>query len=888
MNLTIHTYGYFDALYYVLQALAMFRNSDFYTSLVNSVALLVGCYYAIRMSHGYSRGMWQAYLLKIGGMLLVINILLLPKTTMILKDHITKKINTVDNIPVAFALPVGILESFGHLITVGFEQIYSPIEEASNNPNHAFSYYNYGMVFGARLKQSLLQTRIQNPEFVSNMSNFVKRCVVLPAMIGKQFTKEELVQTDNMWQLVSSNAGNITRIDVTMDNKTQTMTCKQAVKYFENYWPKEEKQILQKYLKANFALTSNSSVNLNKYFTKNIESLYDNKFKAKDILRQQMMINSLNDYYSSNYALSRAKMYQESNGFLSGDLASIYLPMMLVIFKAIIYSAFIFLVPMLIISGGWQKYVGYLTVVTSLQLWPALNAVLNMIIGTYSNISQIENYSSYSVALKKVDTIVSLASGLQLTIPFLAVWMTQLGMGGLMHLAGSIMAGVNQGVSAASSEEATGNRSSDNINEGNMQLNMRSANKLDYGMQYVDGQRIKQRIDGVTEQLNPNGEVVFTGGAQHDASSGTARYNMDDNISSQYSLGIQEQESLMEGDLRQLDMAKMASFNHSVDRLASISRRQHADNNLSYEVLGEQGKDVRHAVNATNTIREHYGYDWQKSANIALKLIASKGFGTPSWSPLKSEISAALETGAGVNNTKSEGIAKDDQFIKEHGTNKHYSNVTRALSHDSFGVSDNIDKSQSDSLRSSLEDQQRLEKQISIRKEKMDNYHKAKTYVDSHSTISGKDYYQELLNKTIATYDVSSGEAREMVDNKDSRVMDLWQEMSNQKGAEILEHIKDGKEKISSADTRLDDFSNKHGNNIKEPELPEDKDFNPQEIKDNVVNKQAELQGKSANIRKKNKNEHDNVDWYVNDQNKNAKERLSNSNIAFKGYNNKK
>ncbi len=39
---------------------------------------------------------------------------------------------------------------------------------------------------------------------------------------------------------------------------------------------------------------------------------------------------------------------------------------------------------------------------------------------------------------------------------------------------------------------------------------------------------------------------------------------------------------------------------------------------------------------------------------------------------------------------------------------------------------------------------------------------------------------------------------------------------------------------------------------------------------------------------KKNKNEHDNVDWYVNDQNKNAKERLSNSNIAFKGYNNKK
>ncbi len=316
------------------------------------------------------------------------------------------------------------------------------------------------------------------------------------------------------------------------------------------------------------------------------------------------------------------------------------------------------------------------------------------------------------------------------------------------------MAGINQGVSAAGSEEATGNRNSDNINEGNMQLNMKSANKLDYGMQYVDGQRIQQRADGVIEQVNPNGKVIFTGGVQHDASSGTARYNIDANISSQYSVGIQEQQSLMEADLRQLDEAKMSSFSSSVDRLSSISQRQHSDNNSSYEQLGEIGKDVRHAVNATNTIREHYGYDWQKSANIALKLTASKGFGTPGWSPLKAEINSAVEVGTGANNNKNEAIAKDDQFVKEHGTNEHYSNITRALSHDSFGVSDNIDKTESDSLRNSLEKQQRLEKQISIRKEKMNSYHKAKNYVDSSAANSSKDYYQELLQGTVATYDV--------------------------------------------------------------------------------------------------------------------------------------
>ncbi|WP_375326257.1 conjugal transfer protein TraG N-terminal domain-containing protein [Candidatus Tisiphia endosymbiont of Nemotelus uliginosus] len=259
LDLSIHTYGYYDALYYVLNGLAMLRNSEFYTDLVNSLCILTGCYYCVRMTYSNSNMVWRAYVLKILGMIVLINALLLPTTAMIIKDHVSKKIGKVDNIPMAFALPVGILEEFGHLVTLGFEQVYAPIEALSSSTLPIFSYYNYGMLFGARLKKELRQVRIKDPEFVENMRSFIKQCVVLPAMIGYQFTPKQLIDTPDIWKLVSSKAGTLTRLYLRVGGDVRNVTCKDAANLFENYFAGETNRVIAKNANTEFALASNSA-----------------------------------------------------------------------------------------------------------------------------------------------------------------------------------------------------------------------------------------------------------------------------------------------------------------------------------------------------------------------------------------------------------------------------------------------------------------------------------------------------------------------------------------------------------------------------------------------------------------------------------------------------
>lgn len=500
----------------------MMRNSEFYTDLVNGLCVLTGCYYALKMSYSSNNIEWRAYLVKVLGMVLLINALLLPKTEMILKDHVNKRIGKIDNIPMAFALPVGILEEFGHFITIGFEQVYAPIESAVTHSAPVFSYYNYGMLFGARLKKELSQVRIKDPEFVENMRSFIKQCVVLPAMIGYQFTPKQLIDAPDIWKLVSQKAGTLTRLDIRENNDMKSMTCKDAATFFERYFDEEIKRVVLKNENTEFAQAKGGSTygqvnrGLSTILEKNISALYGGTQKASDILRQQMMINSISDYKSSNYGVARARTSQENSWLLSSDMASLYLPMLLVVIKCIVYASFIFLVPMLIFSGGIAKYSAYLTLVGSLQLWPSLNAIINMIIGTYSSLKTgstlMLSFSSASSITNHVDTIVTVAAGLQMVVPFLAFALMQGGVVGLGHLAGSIIGGLQSTGGSIGHEVASGNRSIDNVSEGNRQYYTRSGYKTDYNMQYVSGGNSWQQSDGSMVRINPDGTNVFSSG----------------------------------------------------------------------------------------------------------------------------------------------------------------------------------------------------------------------------------------------------------------------------------------------------------------------------------------------------------------------------------------
>ena len=870
MNLTMHTYGYLDALYNTLQALAMFRNAAFYTELVQSVCFISGCYYAVKIASSTSAGDFKSNAYKILGMTILINALLLPTAPMIIKDHVTKRIVKVDNIPVAFAFPIGVMEEFGYIITRGFEQVFRPF-----SGDKGFDYFNYGLLFGQRLKQDIKNIRIKDPEFVSNMRNFRKRCIILPAMIGYQFTKEQLAETKDIWGLVSTKAGYLTRVDIYLGANRTSMSCKEAVDYFErNAWPKEKNRIFDKFSNTDFAransgetyrnTSNNGHSSLNTFFENNVRKAYGNNSASKAI-EQQMMINSLSDYRSSDYGVARARMQQESSSLLSSDMASIYLPMMLVVFKCIVYGSFIFLVPMLILSGGLRKYKSYLIVVVSLQLWPALNAILNMIIETYSNLSQgstmLLSYSTASTIYNRVDSIVSVAAGLQMIIPFLAMWLTNLGAGGIMHLAGNIVGGMQSISGTIGSELATNNRSLDNLNVGNQQRNMVSSNKYDQTMSYFAGVNHGMYGDGTMETITASGQQIFGGGAGVTSSVGHRKLQEDNSVLEQISQGTQVADSLLSADKRSYSNAKSNTITQSIEWVANLAERQHAGESFNYDKLGEQGQSAKRVIGHAESLMEQYGYDKRQAANIAVKA-ALKG-GTPEILPISVSLSA--EAGVSASNETNQHTQDSNSDSREKSASEDYNNIIKVASNENWAKEHNIDQSLGEAVRTSSAVEQRAEQQLSKSQERSDQYHAAETLLRTQSASSSQDVRHIVQQDIQNQYGVSAKEAHDMIERNDPRVDTVWNARVNRKVEKLLASISVDKERIAgeAAATQLDNASDQYNqqvsnSNVSNEARVRNKAYNKMQgktydsVKEDMRVKNDQLKGQSYNVQHQN------------------------------------
>ncbi|WPY01701.1 Conjugal transfer TraD family protein N-terminal domain protein (plasmid) [Candidatus Trichorickettsia mobilis] len=246
-----------------------------------------------------------------------------------------------------------------------------------------------------------------------------------------------------------------------------------------------------------------------------------------------MLINSIKNY-SDDYGYARASATQESNWRIAGDLADTIIPILMSVLKGLVYSSFIFMFPMLIMSGGWGRYLKYLTLVASFQLWAPLNAVLNMFIDIYSSsklfgiADQIVSFSTMSRIGNYTDKIVAVASSLQMAIPFLAFSIIQGGVGGFIHLAGTIT-GASQSAAGASSY---------------------------------------QHMDGTMEKVTGGGNTLMQSGIGFTASGGATAYKQEDSRHAQVSEGMQVAESMHQQDLRSISSAQSKHLAKSADYIA--------------------------------------------------------------------------------------------------------------------------------------------------------------------------------------------------------------------------------------------------------------------------------------------------------------------------------
>jgi hypothetical protein len=821
MDLVIHTYGHIDAMFYVLNGMAMLMSSPMMDGLIKSMLMLSIAYYGLQTVYAGSSTIHKQYVTKVLGMVIIISAALVPKADMLIVDHVTKKKEIVSNLPQGFAVPVGILEAFGDILVQKFEQAFTGLNSSN--------YRDYGMIFGARLVQDARNWRIKTPEFAENMDNFIKGCVIRKAAHGKVYTINDVLTTDNIWELVSTKAGTMKRVSMRKGNSKELVTCKDAAdKYIESAFEAETKLLIRKKGSTDFASASKTTnftgttaitgvasasntttfstgvasgvsattVNtLNNMLTKNIQMVFGSYLgtnkTAETLVRQQMIIHSI-DNFKDEFGVTRASMQQETSWRIIGELGEIYLPMLLTILKCLTYAAFIFMVPLMLMGGGGTRYVSYLTFVASMQLWPCLNAVLNMIIDLYSAKSLrdiadgIISFTTYSEVGNYSDKIVAVAAGMQVFVPWLSYHIVQGGVGGFMHMAGNITGGVQSAASSVASEVVSGNRSFDNISSGNMQIAMQQGFKTDWNQSYASGASQYQHMDGTMERVLANGDTIFHKGPGITESSGANKINMRDDTQQSLQLAYNNEERILDSIGNRYAATESHQRSNVNNWVKSLAKHVDAGGSIDYKSLGSSGDAVQAAVNHELQTGEGYNYNRSQtgmmrgSAEVAVdvKAVAAAAAGMAA-GPAGAVVASGLakitpvEAKASVSgnyeaaDVTSQEISERNSNTRSEHWDKNYNKVLEAAQNDSFNQNHNIDKSLSRDIQSTASKSKELSAEYTKHEERAQSLQHQMQQVQSFGASYDIDA-TKLVHEKLVDSGMSSLEALNVIDDPTS------------------------------------------------------------------------------------------------------------------------
>ena len=824
IQFAVHTYGYHDAMFFVLNGIKMIMNSDFADAMIKLMALIATSYYSLKAMATASEGSVGTYFLKTAGMLMLITALLLPKADMLVVDRISGEKEVVSGLPYAFVLPVGILEAFGAGITSLFEQAFSPVS--------SMPYKDYGLVFGQRLAQESKNWRIHEPEFASNMNIFLKRCVVLEAMIGRRFTPADVFDSKDILKLVTDKAGTFRQVDFRANKKITRVNCKEAGAILKSSLQPEYERIYKKYTGRDFALAGGNNggivggIGINQLLKRNIEVGYAKSLgvnqSASDIMKQNMMINALKDYtnISDKYGYTRADDLQKSNWRISGELAKEYLPILLNIIKALVYASFIFIVPLMILSGGVSQYLKYCVVVFSLQIWPALNAVLNLFIELYSKARGAGitggslTFSNFNSIHESIDTIVLVASGLQMSIPFLSFAIVQGGVGSFVHLANSIQGASAGAASMASGEVTSGNRSFDNINQNTASIGNKSGFKTDFNQLHQEGATQVQRADGSMMKSFADGSSSISSGSGQNLSSGSRRFTTSQGEQTAAHENMSNLLSSAKSDDQSYSKSVASQTRSASNLVASLAQRESAGETFDYKEMGEKGQNLQQMVNSTKDAHDRDGTSYSQAASSSLKTYADGGGKIPSIVPfVKAEAGLRVEGGLEATNASNQSLDREEGVHRGNDTSTSFTNQEAASKNQQWMKDNNIDTSFAEETQSSYEESESYQQSASQKREEAETWSKTAEYAQSRSATDDQDMYHHVENETMKRYGVSQEDAHQMIETGDRRVSAVWQDMSQSNAGKLRQQIQSGKVSLDNSATQ--DAASFHNENYK-------------------------------------------------------------------------
>ena len=447
---------------------------------------------------------------------------IVPKATVVIEDVRSQTVYNVDNVPLSMAFFASASSRIGHWLTQAYETAFIPADVAK--------YSSFGAVYPQRVMEVLQCTGPVTVQGRETLQSVLKNCV-LPEVVLDGRKADEAMASSDLWTLIKGDGWvNPARVAVMPDGSV--LKCPAAVAELEQVMVNVEIPALKRWVHVKLDPQAvNPSTSIAASITQTESLLLGISRSAESSLKHSLLLTALPKVMSGHAVTvagpaAMASTLARAQGNLAGEInyrtmakmAEDALPKIRNALEFVVIAMFPVVALIALVSGSGMAGVvrSYVTLLLTVQLWPALSSVVNYLViahdlHPFTLLAQNFGGSSLQAATLIRETGASsqaIAGALLCAVPVISYALVRAGDMAVGQLVGGLTQPAQSAATSQGAAIAAGNISQGNVSVSNVSSNNVSSNKADASIRSVDsGMAVTQSGYGTVTRA-ASGEVT--------------------------------------------------------------------------------------------------------------------------------------------------------------------------------------------------------------------------------------------------------------------------------------------------------------------------------------------------------------------------------------------
>ncbi len=447
---------------------------------------------------------------------------IVPKASVVIEDVRSHTVYNVDNVPLSMAFFASVSSRIGHWLTQAYETAFIPADVAK--------YSSFGAVYPQRVMEVLQRTGPVTVQGRETLLSVLKNCV-LPEVVLDSRKADQAMASSDLWTMIKSDGWvNPARLAVMPDGSV--VKCPQAVAELEQVLTTVELPALKRWVGVKLdPEATNPTTSIAASITQTESLLLGISRSAESSLKHSLMLTALPKVMSGHAVnvagpAAMASTLARAQGNLAGEInyrtmakmAEDALPKIRNALEFVVIAMFPVVALIALVSGTGMANVvrSYITLLLTVQLWPALSSVVNYLViahdlHPFTLLAQNFGGSSLQAATMIRETGASsqaIAGALLCAVPVISYALVRAGDMAVGQLVGGLMQPAQSAATSQGASIAAGNISQGNVSVSNVSANNVSSNKSDASVRSTDSGMVVTQSGYGTVTRATAGEVT--------------------------------------------------------------------------------------------------------------------------------------------------------------------------------------------------------------------------------------------------------------------------------------------------------------------------------------------------------------------------------------------